>query len=446
MKKCLCLLLALLVLSMGVWAADDNVSEEAQPAYTDVASSHWACEAIDAMVEAHVTTGFPDGTFRPDDTVSRAQFLAMVLRAVYPDDIALAEDGQAWWQPYLDAARSTTLTSSLEWNTDQAPMDLPITRFEAATLLDRTNGTYNGLTLTAGWEPADGFTDQGDFPTLYEAHVRSAAGGGLISGYPDGSFRGEKTLTRAEACVLIQRLLDREDLLSEGEYQAVYTGEILIKYLLRSDGGAQITSVDLTTGKAVQTLNVDSDGFRSFDEMRQQAPALWQTTFGRTVSGSDDSAFWGEIGYYTYDANGNFTQWTDRAVLDQVPAPDGDGILAISHDKGQRLSYSAGGAYIPVGDQVLRIRQDGTVETFLSNSPAHGLNLASISAADGQVRVVHEFTMGMSDQYRYEYAVENGKLRALEHTPGDGFSGYTAEEAAAEQARLDAAGCGIGGS
>ena len=444
MKKCLCLLLALLVLTMAVWAANEETSQGSQPAYTDVAAGHWASEAIDAMVKAHVTTGFPDGTFRPDDTVSRAQFLAMVLRAVYPDDIDLAADGQAWWQPYLDAGRSAGLTSSLDWNTDQAPMDRPITRFEAAALLDRANSTYNGLSLTAGWEPAEGFTDQEDFPTLYKAHVLSAAGGGLISGYPDGSFRGGKTLTRAEACVLIQRLLDRENLLAEGEYQAVYTGKILIKYLLRSDGGAQITSVDLSTGKTIQTLNVDADSFRGFDEMRQQAPALWQTTFGRTVSGSDGSAFWGEIGYYTYSADGSFVQWTSRAVLDQVPAPDGDGILAISHDKGQRLQYSAGGAYIPVGDQVLRIRQDGTVETFLSNTPAHGLNLASISVVDGQVRVVHEFVMGMADQYRYEYAVENGKLRALENTPGDGFSGYTAEEAAAEQARRDAAGCGVG--
>ena len=38
----------------------------------------------------------------------------------------------------------------------------------------------------------------------------------------------------------------------------------------------------------------------------------------------------------------------------------------------------------------------------------------------------------------------HGKLRALVHEPGAGYSGYTAEEAKAEQQRLDEAGCGVG--
>ena len=58
--------------------------------------------------------------------------------------------------------------------------------------------------------------------------------------------------------------------------------------------------------------------------------------------------------------------------------------------------------------------------------------------------MVYTYVMGMSDTYRYEYAVENGKLRALVHTPGMGYSGYTEEECAAEQARLDALGVGVG--
>ena len=438
MKKLLCLLLALLALTVWVWAAE---AEGEKSAFTDVSDDHWACEAIAEMVEVHVTTGFPDGTFRPDDTVSRAQFLAMVLRAVYPDDIGLAGDEETWWQPYVDAANGTMLLNALNWNTDQAPMDRPLSRYEAAAVLDRANGTYNGLTLTAGWEP-EGFADQEAFPELYAAHVASAAGGGLISGYPDGSFRGDKTLTRAEACVLIQRLLDRADLLGENAYQAVYTGEILISYTLRSDGGAILASVDLATGKTVETMTVDADGFRGLETMRQEAPELWQTTFGRTVLGSDGGAFWGEIGYYTYEADGHFTQWTDRAVLDWTA--DGTDILILSHDKGERPYYTITGIYQPAGDQILRILQGGTVETVLSNTPAHGLTLTGLSLEDGQVRVAHEYVMGMADLHRYEYAVEGGKLRALEHKPGMGFSGYTAEEAAAEQARLDAAGCGVG--
>ena len=51
--------------------------------------------------------------------------------------------------------------------------------------------------------------------------------------------------------------------------------------------------------------------------------------------------------------------------------------------------------------------------------------------------------MGMADYHSYEYAIENGRLRALVNTPGMGFSGYTEEECAVEQARLDALGVGV---
>ena len=94
---------------------------------------------------------------------------------------------------------------------------------------------------------------------------------------------------------------------------------------------------------------------------------------------------------------------------------------------------------------MVRLRRDGTEDVLLSNTPAHGLTLTHITGVeDGVVRVVYTTIYGMTDIHSWEYAVEGGKLRALEHEPGKGFTGYTPEEAAIEQARLDAAGCGVG--
>ena len=56
----------------------------------------------------------------------------------------------------------------------------------------------------------------------------------------------------------------------------------------------------------------------------------------------------------------------------------------------------------------------------------------------------HSRNSAAAASHAYEYAVENGKLRALIHEPGAGYSGYTEAEAKTEQARLDAAGCGVG--
>ena len=56
---------------------------------------------------------------------------------------------------------------------------------------------------------------------------------------------------------------------------------------------------------------------------------------------------------------------------------------------------------------------------LLSDEPDHGLTFSEISLAEyGKVQVVYTYVMGMGDMHQYEYAVENGKLRALVHTPG----------------------------
>lgn len=54
------------------------------------------------------------------------------------------------------------------------------------------------------------------------------------------------------------------------------------------------------------------DAFLGFDTLRRSDRQQWVSRWGRTVSGADHSAFWGEIGYYTYEADGSFSQWTDR--------------------------------------------------------------------------------------------------------------------------------------
>ena len=67
MRKLLFVLLAGLLLATGAAAA-----------YSDVPEDHWAASAIAEMTELHVTAGFPDGSFHPDEPVSRAQFLSLI--------------------------------------------------------------------------------------------------------------------------------------------------------------------------------------------------------------------------------------------------------------------------------------------------------------------------------------------------------------------------------
>ena len=51
-------------------------------AYPDVSDSHWAAKEINILTEQGVIIGYPDGTFQPDENVTRAEFAAMAIRAL----------------------------------------------------------------------------------------------------------------------------------------------------------------------------------------------------------------------------------------------------------------------------------------------------------------------------------------------------------------------------
>lgn len=53
----------------------------AQTAFPDVPSNYWASSFIQELVTRQVIAGFPDGTFRPEEPVTRAQFASMIRKA-----------------------------------------------------------------------------------------------------------------------------------------------------------------------------------------------------------------------------------------------------------------------------------------------------------------------------------------------------------------------------
>jgi len=56
--------------------------ESAMPSFTDVPSSYWAYEPIGELVKTGVLSGYPDGTFKPERPVNRAEFAAMIVRGL----------------------------------------------------------------------------------------------------------------------------------------------------------------------------------------------------------------------------------------------------------------------------------------------------------------------------------------------------------------------------
>ena len=60
-------------------------------AYPDVSPSHWAAKQIEILTEKGVIVGYPDGTFKPDDNVSRAEFASMAIKALGQEHTNVAQ-------------------------------------------------------------------------------------------------------------------------------------------------------------------------------------------------------------------------------------------------------------------------------------------------------------------------------------------------------------------
>lgn len=60
-------------------------------AYPDVNSDHWAAKQIEVLTEKGVIVGYPDGTFKPDDNVSRAEFASMAIKALGQEHTTVAQ-------------------------------------------------------------------------------------------------------------------------------------------------------------------------------------------------------------------------------------------------------------------------------------------------------------------------------------------------------------------
>ena len=82
MKNLFKLLLMVLIASFGTLQSF---------AFPDVSSDYWAAPEIEILSEKGVIVGYPDGTFKPDDNVTRAEFAAMAIRALGQEHTKVAQ-------------------------------------------------------------------------------------------------------------------------------------------------------------------------------------------------------------------------------------------------------------------------------------------------------------------------------------------------------------------
>ena len=211
--------------------------------FSDVSTQHWAYDEINTLFSKGIVNGMGDGKFAPDLPVSREQFVKLLVLSVGIDvfdmkyfednrsrysqichfydmeETALYEQGnyifeRRWSEPYVYTAVMNSIIKYSDYTPQYYPDEQhdgysgedrfyfypaePISRGEAARYIARA--------LSLRVNASIDFGDMDD--VIYKNEVISVVQAGILKGFEDNTFRPKSNTTRAEAAVIISRILD----------------------------------------------------------------------------------------------------------------------------------------------------------------------------------------------------------------------------------------------
>lgn len=192
--------------------------------FSDLQVGDWAESAIYRLTSTGIVSGYPDGSFRADDPLTREAFIKMLMSLNSQEEYALTgsasipiEDVEAttrWSYPYIEKAYNLDLLDSMIENGMFLP-ESPILREEVAVLAGRYMMQWIAIDeaqawLMTGWEEQEqrqGFVDKEVISNDLRPYVYYSSYLGIMQGDDTGSFRPQSSLTRKEAAAVIERII-----------------------------------------------------------------------------------------------------------------------------------------------------------------------------------------------------------------------------------------------
>ncbi len=172
--------------------------------FSDIASEHWAFNYVNELTTKGVINGYPDGTFRPDGTISKAEFIKLVIMASLPEEVDIADAPSAMnnWAGQVVAVAQTYQVIDPGFITE-TNMNEPITRMEMALIIAKADVFLRGNALDLSKSLT--FNDYDEMDREQITYLTHAVSKGLITGYTDNTFKPAKNMNRAEAATMIYR-------------------------------------------------------------------------------------------------------------------------------------------------------------------------------------------------------------------------------------------------
>lgn len=324
LRSILCVLLITSLVTSFVSAAVVEYGAENNPnqkeysqTFSDIPLTHWAFQYIAELVERKAISGYPDGKFYPDNTVTRQEFakIMVVAAGLTPTPVKTASYADVpithWASPFVEAASGymTTYRNSATGEVNFKPTAGAL-REDIAVAVVKLRGYDTRLADLSLLDTM--FSDVEAISAAARPYVALAVENGIISGYSDGTFRAQNTIARSEAAAILWRAFQYgsdEKVVGDGTTGAVTPtppptptttpkSEVEKPYLVDSLVSAKITDVDL-----LMTMDSDSN-LIYYDADQNKVLKLDSEAKGTKMLLDAESAT------YTYDTE----TYTDLAV------------------------------------------------------------------------------------------------------------------------------------
>ncbi len=176
--------------------------------FSDI-EGHWAKEWIINAVNLGFVTGYEDGTFRPDRTITRAEFSTLLNKAMQigtTNKISFSDVNEGeWFYKEIQKSVAAGFFSGYENNTFRP--NNPIKREEVAKVVSGAITTGN-----IGGEGATLLSDYNNIQEWAKQSVNTVYNKGYILGYPNKTYMPARALTRGEAVKIIFEIVDNENI------------------------------------------------------------------------------------------------------------------------------------------------------------------------------------------------------------------------------------------
>jgi hypothetical protein len=179
--------------------------------FADTAESAWAEDAIETLASRSVISGYLDGSFRPENEITRAEFAAILCKAVESfetdETLQFTDVNGEWYEDVLKLAVTNGFMSG--YNGEMRPND-PINREQMAVMIMNAFGKLSDKNVL---NVSMNYSDYSDMSSWAVPSIAKADALGILTDIAEDSYAPKQNSTRAEAAVMVYKLLKALELM-----------------------------------------------------------------------------------------------------------------------------------------------------------------------------------------------------------------------------------------